>query len=119
MVLHGNKWRPAVVPRCKLHVEELIAVHCGSAQRTYFSRPYKAVQRLHRLLDGRVCVIAVDDVQVQIVCAQPLQRAVDLAQDGLPGEVPLVEVDLGGEDDLVAGDVAADGAAQVFFAGTR
>jgi len=61
----------------------------------------------------------VDDVQVQIVCAQPLQRAVDLAQDGLPGEVPLVEVDLGGEDDLVAGDVAADGAAQVFFAGTR
>src|SRR5699024_5230802 len=71
------------------------------------------------LLDGGVVVKAVDDVQVQVIGAQPPEGAVDLPQDGLAGKAAGVEVDLGGDHHLVPGDAAFEGAAQIFFAGAR
>ena len=71
VILHGDKWRKSVVPRGELHVVKLVAVHGGCAQRAHLARPDKPVQRRHRLLDGRGGVKAVDDIQVEVVRAQP------------------------------------------------
>ena len=96
MVLHGLKRRPAVVPGGQLHVVELVAVHGRRPQGPDLPGPDQVVEGLHGLLDGRLIVEPVDDVQIQIVGAQPLQRAVDLPENGLPGEPAGVKVHLGG-----------------------
>ena len=43
-----------------------------------------------------------DDVQVQVVSAEPRKRAIDLPLDRRRGQAAFVEVDLAGKDDLIA-----------------
>lgn len=119
VVLHGRERRPAVVAGSKLHIVELIPIHSRSAQRADLAGLDEVVQGLHRLLDGRIVIVAVDDVQIQIVGAEPPQRAVDLAMDGLAGEPPRVEIDLGRDDHFIAGDVLFERLAEVFLAGAH
>ena len=63
-------------------------------------------QRLHRLLERRVVVVAVALVEVDVVGLQPLQRGVDLLVDLLAREAAVApahrEVDLGRERERVA-----------------
>ncbi len=57
-----------------------------------------------------------DDIEVEIVGAQTLERAVDLAVDGFFGKMPIVEVHFAGEHNLVSRDVEiAQRLANVFF----
>src|SRR5699024_6936981 len=97
VVFHGREGGPAVVAGGELHVVELVAVHGRGAQGPHLARPDQVVEGLHGLLDGGVVVKAVDDVQVQVIGAQPPESAVDLPQDGLAGKAAGVEVDLGGD----------------------
>ena len=69
-------------------------------------------QRLHRLLDRRLRVGAVALVEVDVVGPQPVERGVELLVDLLARE-PAVglghrEVDLGGEDVVLADEVRED-----------
>ena len=58
-----------------------------------------------------------DDVEVQIVGAQALERAFDLALDSGGGEAAFVKVDLAGKDDIFASDAQiAQRGANVFLA---
>lgn len=104
MVLHGGETGPAVRIGRDLQVVQLVAVHGRGPQRPHRTCTHQCVQCLHRLLDGRAVVEAVDDVQVQVVRPQALQGARDLPLDGLAGQPPLVEVDLGGQDHVLAPD---------------
>ena len=76
----------------------------------------QVVQGAERVLDGRVLVEVVQEIEVQVVGAQPLQAPLHLVHDGGPGvpprqrALPHREVDLGGQDDLVA--LAGDQLAQ-------
>ena len=117
VVLHGREGGPAVVPGRQLHIVKLVAVHGRSAQRTDFASFDQPVQGFHGLLNGGVVVEAVDDVQVQIICTQTLQGAVNFPVDGLAGEPSRVEVDLGRNDHLVTGHRLFEGAAQILLAG--
>ena len=83
VALHAGELRPAIRLRRNLHVVELVGVHLAGAERTYLTGLDECVQRLHGLLDGRAIVESMNDVQVQIVGAKPLEGAVDFMIDGL------------------------------------
>ena len=106
-----------MVPRGQLHIVELVSIHGRCADGPHLSGNHQVVQCLHSFLDRRIVIEAVDDVQVQIVGAQPLQASLNLPVDGLRGETPRVKVDLGSDDHLVPGHILLDGPAQVLLAG--
>ena len=72
------------------------------------------MEGLERLLDRGLVVPAVDLVEVDVVGAEPSEARVDRAEDVLAGEAAVVRarthrpVDLGGEDDRVAGGEVAE-----------
>ena len=92
-----------------LGLGELPGVHAGRPDVAGLPRAHDVVQRLHRLLDRRVRVPAVDLVEVDVVGAQPAQRGVDRGQDVLAGQAAVVRAvrhgveDLGREHVVVAG----------------
>ena len=108
VVLHGDEAGPAVQVGDVLGLGELPGVHRGGAEVAGLAGPDHVVQRLHRLLDRRVVVPAVDLVEVDVVDAEPGQRGVDLAHDRDPGQPGPVgpgshpAVHLGRDDHLVA-----------------
>ena len=79
---------PAVRVGDHLHIVQLVGVHGARPQGPHLPAAHEGVEGLHGLLDGGVVVEAVDDVQVEVVGAQALQRAVDLALDGRARQVP-------------------------------
>lgn len=117
MILHRLKPRPAMVARAQLHIVKLIAVHGGRTQRAHLARLDQLVQRLHGFLDRRFIIETVDDIKVKIIHPQPLQAAVDFPVNGLWGQSVRIEIDLGGDDHPVAGDMLFQRFAQVFLAG--
>ena len=58
-------------------------MHGRGAQRSYLASLDQIVQRFHGLLDGRFVVEPVDDVEVQVIGAQSLERPIDFPMDGL------------------------------------
>ena len=102
MVLHGYKRRPAIGSGDQLQVVELVSIHGGGAQRPDLAGADQTVQRLHGFFHGREGVKAVDDIEVDIVRAKPAEGTLDFPIDGFFGKVPFVEIDLGGDDDLIA-----------------
>ena len=50
------------------------------------------MQRLHRLLNRRVLVEAVDLEQIEVVCAEALEGAFDVFEDGGARETAAVDV---------------------------
>ena len=83
MALHAGEPGPAVRLGQGLQIMELIRVHLAGAERAHLAGPDQSVQCLHGLLGGCAVVEAMDDVQVEIVGAEPPERAVDLSLDGL------------------------------------
>ena len=79
---------------------------------------HQIVQSLHGFFDGRVIVKAVDDIQIEIIRSQPLQSPVDLPVNCPGGQPAGIEIDLGGNDHLVAGDVLFQCPPQIFLAGS-
>lgn len=53
------------------------------------------MERLHRLLDRRLGVKAVDLQQVDVVRVEAAQRVLDLVEYGCPGQTPLILVVFG------------------------
>ena len=119
VILHGDKRSKSVVPCRKLHIVELIPVHRRRPERTHLARPDKPIERLHGLFDGRGCVKTVNDIQIKIIRPEPPERALDLACDRLFFEVSLVEVNLGGNDHFVSGNVFLQRPAEIFFTRPR
>ena len=117
MALHAGELLPAIVAGDDLQVVELVGVHCAGAQSANLALANEVVQGLHGLFHGHVVVEAVDDVEVQVVGAQALERSLDLTLDGRGGEAALVEVDLTGDHDVLASDAQiAQGGADVLLA---
>ena len=83
MVFHGAERGPAVDLGDFLHTLKLVGVHGRGAQRSHLASLDQIVQRIHGLLDGGFIVEPVDDVEVQVVSAQSLERPIDLPMDGL------------------------------------
>ena len=81
--------------------------HRRGAEIERLARAHDIIQRLAGLLDRRVVVEAMDDVEVDIVSAEPLQRGVDRLHDMFAREALLVGArthcvkDLGGQHDFV------------------
>lgn len=100
LVLHAHEGRPAVQLGDVLHLGELPCPHARRADVPGLPGLDDVVQRLHRLLDGRVRVEAVDLVQVDVVGAEAGQRGVDLVHDRRtrqsgtvpPGAHPVVDL---------------------------
>jgi hypothetical protein len=110
VVLHGDERCPAVPFRHPLRLRELPRVHAAGAEVARLAGADHVVQRLHRLLDRRMPVPAMDLVQVDVVQAEPSERGVDRREDVLAREAAAVrarrhlEVDLGRDHELVAGE---------------
>ena len=108
VVLHRDERRPPVGDRRVLGLGELPGVHRRGADVAGLAGLDDVVQRLHRLLDRRVPVPAVDLVEVDVVGAEAAQAGVDLGHDrlarqaGAVGALVHAAVDLGGEHELVA-----------------
>src|SRR5436190_3466429 len=108
VVLHRDEWRPAVALGDSLGLRELPRVHAARADVARLPGLHDVVQRLHRLLDRRKRIPAVDLVEVDGVHLQPPERRVDRVEDVLAGEAASVragrhrEVDLRGDDGLFA-----------------
>ena len=118
VVLHGLKLRPAVVTGGKLHIVKLVTVHGRGTQRPHLAGLHQIVQSLHGFFDWRVIVKAMDDIQIEIIRSQPLQSPVDLPVNCPGGQPAGIEIDLGGNDHLVPGDVLFQCPPQIFFAGS-
>jgi hypothetical protein len=79
---------------------ELPRGHRARAQVARLAGSDDVVERLHRLLERRVRVEAVDLVEVDVVEAEPLERRVDCRQNVLARESPAVRARRGGMEDL-------------------
>ena len=66
-----------------LHILKLAGIHGWCAQRSHLADLDQIVQRFHGLLDWRPIVEPVDDVEVQVVGDQSLERPIDLPMDRL------------------------------------
>src|SRR3954469_14334557 len=86
VVLHRHEPRPPVARGDVLRLRELPREHAARSDVARLARADDVVQRLHRLLDRRVRVPAVDLVEVDVVHAEPLQRGVDGGEDVLARE---------------------------------
>ena len=73
-----------------LCLRELPGVHAAGADVAGFPGPDDVVECLHRLLDRRLVVPAVDLVEVDVVELEALQRGVDRGEHVLPGEAAAV-----------------------------
>ena len=84
---NGFPWRCKGPSRClgrlSAYPLKLAGVHGRGAQRSYLASLDQIVQRFRGLLDGRFIVEHVDDVEVQVVGAQPFERPINLPMDGL------------------------------------
>ena len=118
MVLHGAEGGPTVVLGDFLHVLKLAGVHGRGAQRSHLAGLDQIVERFHGLLDWRFIVEPVDDIEVQVVGAQPLERPLDLPMDGLGRKSPLIEIDLGCNDHPVAACMLSKRLSQVLLTGS-
>ena len=117
MVLERGEKRQAVSLRHDLHVVELVAVHRGGSDGADLSGLDQLVKRRHRLFDRSRVVKSVDLVQVQVIRPEPSERSLYLPCNRILGEMSVVEVDLGGENDLVARNAKRlQGGAKVFLA---
>ena len=123
VVLHRNELRPAVRFGHVLGLRELPGVHAGCADVERLACPHHIVQRLHRLLDRRVRVPAVDLVEVHVIRAEALERGIDALHHMLARKPAVVRVaahrvaQLGGDDHLVALGQLLEGAAGDLFTG--
>jgi len=73
MVLHGDKFRPAVLLGGVLRLAELPRIHAGRADVQRFARLNHIMQRFHRFLDGCVVIPTMDLIQIDVIHPQPLQ----------------------------------------------
>ena len=105
--------RPGLRPR------RIPARHVGKAGMADLARPHEVVEHAHHLLDGGHAVPGVQEIEVDIVRLQPLERGVDGTHDVLAPVAAGIRIagrtivrELRGDDDMVAkpglGDEAAD-----------
>ena len=95
VVLHADKRRPPATLRHELHPRKLRRPHAAGPNVPHLAALDQVVERLHRLLDGRAAVEAVDLQQVDVRGVEAAQGGVDLVEDGRTGETELVLVVLG------------------------
>jgi hypothetical protein len=78
--------------RDKLHLCELVRPHAARANIPHLPALDEVMQRLHRLLDWRVAVEAVDLEEVDVVGVEPLERRVDGVENRGARQPALVHV---------------------------
>lgn len=106
-----------MVARDDLQVVQLVSIHSAGAERANLALAHQIIERFHGLFHGNVVIEAVNDVKVQVIGAQALERAFDLAFDGVGGKAAFVEVNLASQHDALASDSQiAQGVANVLFA---
>ena len=119
VVLHHGERRPAVIARDDLHVVELVAIHRGGTERPDFAGLHEVIKSLHRFLDRMLVVKAVNDVEVEVVGPEALQRPVNLTVDRFAGEPPLVKVNLGRNHHVLTLRVPLQRFPEILFARPR
>ena len=77
VVLHGDEPGPAVHVGGVLRLGELPRGHAAGTDVARLAGPYDVVQRLHRLLNGRAGIPAVDLIEVHVLHLEVLERGVD------------------------------------------
>ena len=92
MVLHADELGPPILLRDKLHPRKLRCPHGARANVPHLAAPDQVMQRLHRLLDRRRRVEAVDLQEIDVVHLQALERSVDGVEDGRARKPALVGV---------------------------
>lgn len=93
--LHAHKLRPAVLLGARLHHGELPRPHAARADIVHFPHLDQIMQRLHRFLDRRVRIEAVDLQQIHILGIQTRQRLIHSREDGIAAQTTTVDVVLG------------------------
>ena len=107
VVLHGDEPGPAVRLGGVLRLGELPGEHAAGPDVARLAGAHDVVQRLHRLLDGRPGIPAVDLIEVHVLHLEVLERRVDARQDVLATEAAAVftradrHEHLGGDDGFV------------------
>ena len=86
VVLHRDEPRPAVTVGGRLGLRELPGVHAARADEAGLAGADDVVECLHRLLDRRGGVPAVDLVEVDVVEPEPCERGVDRREHVLAAE---------------------------------
>jgi hypothetical protein len=90
VVLHGNKFVPAILLRNVLQRLKLPASHRAGTDISHPSLLNNIVQRLHDLLPGCVAVETVDLQNID-VCAQSLNALLHRVEDVLAAQTDLVD----------------------------
>src|SRR6185437_1125855 len=103
MVLHGREAGPIMLAGDIKRPRELPGGHVAGADVARLSSLHYVVQSLHRLLDRRVRIVAMDLIEVDIIDAKSTQRIIDLCKDRPPRQALTVGAgsharpDLGGD----------------------
>jgi len=77
LILHAHELRPTILLCDLIHLRKLPCSHGARSDVSDFSRLYEVVERLHRLVDRRLWVEAVDLKEVDVRELQTLQRRFD------------------------------------------
>ena len=81
VILHYRKLCPATFFCYKLHIVKLVTIHCRCTNCSYFSSFHQIMQSLHCFLNRCIIIKSMNNIQIQIICAQPLQSAFDFPHD--------------------------------------
>ncbi len=100
MVLHRDEPRPAIRAGHFLRLGELPGEHRRGADIARLARLHDVVQRLHRFLDRRGIVPAVDLVEIDIVHPQPRQAVVHRLHQRLARQTARIGGLLPGQESL-------------------
>lgn len=92
MVLHADKFGPAVLFGDELHAREFGRPHAACADVAHFSGLDKIVECFHGFFKGRVVVEAVDLEKVEVIRVETSEGCIDLVEDCGAGETVLILV---------------------------
>ena len=115
MILHRLKRCPAVVTSCQLHIIKLIPVHGRCTQCPNFSDFHQIVQGFHRFFNWGFVVKPVNDIEIQIICSQTLQCAINFSINGFFRKPPRIKIDFRGKNDFITGNILFQSVSQIMF----
>jgi len=107
-VLHRNRPRVSLPVGDHDHLRELVGGHGRAADVAHLARLNDLVERVHRLLDRRVRIEAMELVDVDVIGLQALQLLVDRGQQMLAAGADVVlrralaDADLGRDHEVLA-----------------
>lgn len=92
VILHADKFRPAILLSNELQLRKLDCPHTARANIPYLPALNKIVKCLHGLLEWGSRVESMNLQKVDVVEVETLQRRIDGVEDGLSRQPALVRV---------------------------